>query len=175
MDYPDIENPLVGLFNTGGGNNKYNCSNADADAAYAAAAAATSEDARIKAYQDVETAIVDNLCGIIPLYQDSKPFLVSSNLGGVVANGTIDAGGPGTVLRRVLVREEVASKIRSSENGAEAARCGLRPAYTNDHLRHPPRALGDPGPVGRGDAYVLHHARRSRRTVHAGQEPRRLR
>lgn len=95
LDYPDIENPLVGLFNTGGGNNKYNCSDPDADKAYADAAAATSDDARIAAYQKVEDAIVLHLCGIIPMYQDSLPFLVSSKLGGVVSNGVLNAGTPG--------------------------------------------------------------------------------
>jgi ABC-type transport system substrate-binding protein len=96
LDYPDIENPLVGLFNTGGGNNKYECSNADVDAGYAAAAAATTEDARIKAYQSVETAIIKNLCGIIPIYQDSLPFLVSSKMGGVGTNGVIHSSEPGS-------------------------------------------------------------------------------
>jgi ABC-type oligopeptide transport system substrate-binding subunit len=95
LDYPDIENPLVGLFNTGGGNNKYNCSDPDVDAAYKDAANATSEDARIAAYQKVETLIVTRLCGIIPIYQDSLPFLISSKLGGVVSNGVINAGTPG--------------------------------------------------------------------------------
>ncbi len=95
LDYPDIENPLVGLFDTGGGNNKYNCSNPDVDKAYADAAAATTEDARIKAYQSVETAIIKNLCGAIPIYQDSVPFLVSSKLGGVGTNGVIHASEPG--------------------------------------------------------------------------------
>jgi len=95
LDYPDIENPLVGLFNTGGGNNHYNCSDPEVDQAYKDAAAATSEDARIKAYQKVETLIVTRLCGIIPMYQDSLPFLMSSKLGGVVSNGVINAGTPG--------------------------------------------------------------------------------
>lgn len=95
LDYPDIENPLVGLFNTGGGNNNYNCSNPDVDAAFKEAGAATSDDARIKAYAKMETAIVTNLCGIIPIFQDAKPYLLSNKLGGVVANGTIDAGQPG--------------------------------------------------------------------------------
>jgi oligopeptide transport system substrate-binding protein len=95
LDYPDIENPLVGLFNTGGGQNHYNCSRPDVDAAFAAASSATSDDARIKAYKDVETAIVNNLCGIIPIYQDAQPFMVSKKLGGVLPNGTIDAGQPG--------------------------------------------------------------------------------
>jgi len=95
LDYPDIENPLVGLFNTGGGNNHYNCSDPDVDAAFKEAADATSDDARIKAYQKVETLIVTRLCGIIPIYQDSLPFLMSPKLGGVVSNGVINAGTPG--------------------------------------------------------------------------------
>ncbi len=95
LDYPDIENPLVGLFNTGGGNNHYNCSSPVADKAFQDAASATSEDARIKAYQAVETEIVTKLCGIIPMYQDSLPFMQSSKLGGVVSNGVINAGTPG--------------------------------------------------------------------------------
>ena len=95
LDYPDIENPLVGLFDTGGGNNHYNCSDPAVDAAFKEAAAATNEDARIKAYQKVETGIVTTLCGIIPLYQDAKPYLLSPKVGGVVPNGTIDAGQPG--------------------------------------------------------------------------------
>jgi ABC-type oligopeptide transport system substrate-binding subunit len=95
LDYPDIENPLVGLFNTGGGNNLYNCSDPDVDKAYAAASAATSNADRIKAYQQVETLIVTRLCGIIPIYQDSLPFMISSKLGGVVSNGVINAGTPG--------------------------------------------------------------------------------
>jgi ABC-type oligopeptide transport system substrate-binding subunit len=96
LDYPDIENPLVGLFDTGGGNNKYNCSNPDVDKGYADAAAATTEDARIKAYQSVETAIIKNLCGTIPMYQDSLPYMVSSKMGGVVSNGVLNSSEPGT-------------------------------------------------------------------------------
>ncbi|MEX2225813.1 MAG: peptide ABC transporter substrate-binding protein [Dehalococcoidia bacterium] len=95
LDYPDIENPLFGLFETTGGNNKYNCSHPDVDAALEAALAATDDEARIAAYQDMETAIVTNLCGVAPMYQSSLPFLVASRVGGVVPNGTIDAGQPG--------------------------------------------------------------------------------
>ena len=95
LDYPDIENPLVGLFDTGGGNNKYNCSDPDIDAAFKEASSATTDDARIKAYQKVETLVVTRLCGVIPIYQDAQPFMLSDKLGGVVPNGTIDAGQPG--------------------------------------------------------------------------------
>ncbi len=95
IDYPDIENTLFGLFETDGGNNHYNCSNPDVDAALKIALAATSEDARIKAYQNMETAIIKNVCGVAPLYQDSLPFMVNRKLGGVVPNGSIDSGLPG--------------------------------------------------------------------------------
>jgi oligopeptide transport system substrate-binding protein len=95
LDYPDIENPLVGLFDTGGGNNKYNCSDPDVDAGFKEAAAATTDDARIKAYQKVETNVVTKMCGVIPMYQDAQPFMLSTKLGGVLPNGTIDAGQPG--------------------------------------------------------------------------------
>jgi oligopeptide transport system substrate-binding protein len=95
IDYPDIENTLFGLFETEGGNNHYNCTNPDVDAALKRALAATSDDARIKAYQDMETAIIKNLCGVAPMWQDSVPFMVDKKLGGIVANGSIDAGLPG--------------------------------------------------------------------------------
>ncbi len=35
------------------------------------------------------------LCGIIPIYQDSLPFMISPKLGGVVSNGVINPGTPG--------------------------------------------------------------------------------
>lgn len=95
LDYPDIENPLFGLFETTGGNNKYNCSNPDVDAALEAALSAEDDEARIAAYQDMETAIITNVCGVAPMWQDSLPFLVAPRVGGVVPNGTIDAGQPG--------------------------------------------------------------------------------
>jgi oligopeptide transport system substrate-binding protein len=95
IDYPDIENVLFGLFETDGGNNHYNCSNPDVDAALQTALAAPNDEERIAAYQDMETAVVTNLCGVAPMWQDSLPFMVSSSLGGVVPNGTIDAGHPG--------------------------------------------------------------------------------
>ncbi|MEX2246774.1 MAG: peptide ABC transporter substrate-binding protein [Dehalococcoidia bacterium] len=91
-DYPDIENPLLGLFNTGGGNNHYNCSDTDIDAAFDEAIAATTEEARIAAYQEVETLVVTKLCGTTPITQLAQPFMVRSTIGGVTANGVIDAG-----------------------------------------------------------------------------------
>jgi oligopeptide transport system substrate-binding protein len=95
LDYPDIENPLLGLFDTDGGNNHYNCSMPEIDAKFQEAINAADDEARIAAYQEVETLIIENLCGTAPMYQNSLPFLVKPNVGGVVPNGTIDAGMPG--------------------------------------------------------------------------------
>jgi oligopeptide transport system substrate-binding protein len=95
IDYPDIENVLFGLFETDGGNNHYNCANADVDAALERALSAANDEERIAAYQDMETAVITNVCGVAPLWQDSLPFMVSSKIGGIVPNGSIDAGHPG--------------------------------------------------------------------------------
>ena len=96
LDYPDIENPLFGLFETDGGNNHYNCSNPDVDAALQRALNAANDEERIAAYQDMETAVVENLCGVIPMWQDSLPYMIDSNLGGIVSNATLNAGWPGS-------------------------------------------------------------------------------
>jgi oligopeptide transport system substrate-binding protein len=94
-DYPDIENFIVGLFDTDGGNNKYGCSMPEIDAAITKAGAATDDAARIAAYQEAETVIVNNLCGVIPIYQNGRPWVVDSTVGGVVTSGVLDAGSPG--------------------------------------------------------------------------------
>jgi oligopeptide transport system substrate-binding protein len=95
-DYPDIENYIVGLFNTTGGNNHYNCSLPAVDAAIEQGGQAADDEARIAAYQEAETAIVENLCGAIPIYQEGRPWLVDSSIGGVNSNGVLDASLPGS-------------------------------------------------------------------------------
>jgi oligopeptide transport system substrate-binding protein len=95
LDYPDPENPIVGLFNTGGGNNHYNCSDPAIDAAITDAAKKTDFASHVVAYQAVEDLVVTKLCGIAPIWQGALPYLVNPKIGGVHANGTIDAGQPG--------------------------------------------------------------------------------
>jgi len=94
-DYPDPENSLIGLFDTDGGNNKYNCSDAEIDAKLSAAATETNNATRIQLLQEAETLIVTSLCGVAPVYQTAFLYLVKSNIGGVRPNGQIDAAMPG--------------------------------------------------------------------------------
>jgi oligopeptide transport system substrate-binding protein len=94
-DYPDPENSLIGLFDTGGGNNKYNCSDPDIDAKLSAAAAETNNATRIGLLQDAETLIVTRLCGVAPVHETASLYLVKSKIAGVEPNGQIDAGMPG--------------------------------------------------------------------------------
>jgi oligopeptide transport system substrate-binding protein len=95
LDYPDPENPLIGLFDTGGGNNHYNCSDPDIDAALTAAGTETDDTERIRLLQEAETLVVTKLCGAIPIYQNALLYLVDPKVGGVNPNGTIDAAMPG--------------------------------------------------------------------------------
>ena len=95
IDYPDPENTLIGLFDTGGGNNMYNCSDPDIDAKLKGAATETNEAARIKLLQEAETLIVTKLCGVAPITQLARVYLVNPKVGGLTPNGAIDAGIPG--------------------------------------------------------------------------------
>jgi len=94
-DYPDPENSLIGLFDTDGGNNYYNCSDPDIDAKLSAAATETNNATRIQLLQEAEALIVTRLCGVAPVYQTAYLYLVKSNIGGVRPNGQIDAAMPG--------------------------------------------------------------------------------
>ena len=94
-DYPDPENSLIGLFNTGGGNNQYECSDPDIDAKLSAAGSETDNAKRIQDLKDAETLIVTRLCGMAPMWQGAFLYLVVPKVGGIRANGAIDAAMPG--------------------------------------------------------------------------------
>jgi len=94
-DYPDPENVLIGLFDTGGGNNKYECSDPEIDAKLKAAGSETDNAKRIKDLQDAETLVVTKLCGVAPVWQGAFLYLADSKMGGLKPNGQIDAAMPG--------------------------------------------------------------------------------
>ena len=46
-------------------------------------------------YSWPEKLVVTKLCGAIPIYQNARPWLVASKIGGVTPNGVLDAGTAG--------------------------------------------------------------------------------
>ncbi len=86
QDYPDPENWIVGLFNTGGGNNGYECSDPVIDAKVKQAQFDTNETERIKLYQDVNKQIVTTICGIAPYYHATLNSLISDKIVGMKEN-----------------------------------------------------------------------------------------
>ncbi|HUS82054.1 MAG TPA: peptide ABC transporter substrate-binding protein [Dehalococcoidia bacterium] len=94
-DYPDPENSLIGLFDTGGGNNMYECSDPDIDAKLEAAGSETDNEKRIQYLEEAETLIVTRLCGAAPIWQGAQLYLAIPTIGGIRATGALDAGLPG--------------------------------------------------------------------------------
>jgi ABC-type oligopeptide transport system substrate-binding subunit len=82
-DYPDAENWLVGLFETGASINKQKCSDPDIDAAIAAAIIETEDAPRWALLQEAEKIAVETLCGYAPLYHRGNHYMISPDLGGV--------------------------------------------------------------------------------------------
>lgn len=82
-DYPDAENWLIGLYNTGASINKQECSDPDIDAALDAAQFEQDQDTRFGLLQEAEDLVVTTLCGIAPLYHRGNFYLISPELLGV--------------------------------------------------------------------------------------------
>jgi oligopeptide transport system substrate-binding protein len=82
-DYPDAENWLIGLYNTGASINKQECSNPDIDAALDAAQFEQDQDTRFELLREAERLVVTTLCGIAPLYHRGNFYLISPDLLGV--------------------------------------------------------------------------------------------
>ena len=82
-DYPDAENWLIGLYNTGASINKQKCSNPDIDAALDAAQFEQDQEKRFELLRDAERLVVTTLCGIAPLYHRGNFYLISPDLLGV--------------------------------------------------------------------------------------------
>ncbi len=74
-DYLDPQNFLEVLFQSQSSENSLGYNNPAADAALAKAGAEPDEDARIKAYQDIETLILNDLPAI-PLWSNTKNYML---------------------------------------------------------------------------------------------------
>lgn len=82
-DYPDAENWLIGLFNTGASINKQECSDPEIDALLEDAQFQQDQEKRFELLREAEKLVVTRLCGIAPLYHRGNFYLISPKLVGV--------------------------------------------------------------------------------------------
>ena len=82
-DYPDPENWILGLYETGGSINKQFCSLKEIDDLIAKAKFNQSDEQRRQQYRDVEKLIVENVCGQAPLYQNGFHAVVKPHIKGM--------------------------------------------------------------------------------------------
>jgi oligopeptide transport system substrate-binding protein len=89
QDYPDPENWIVGLYDTDGPLNHYNCSNAEIDSLITENQFNLDNDARIAAYERINEIIVDEVCGIFVYYHEADNYLVKPYVVGMLENTTV--------------------------------------------------------------------------------------
>jgi len=86
QDYPDPENWIVGLYDTDGPLNHYNCSSAEIDQLIADNQFNTDNDARIDAYTRINDIITEEACGIAPYWHENDHHLIKPNVVGLREN-----------------------------------------------------------------------------------------
>ncbi len=95
QDYPDPENWIVGLFDTGGTLNHYNCSDPEIDDLVAKAKVNTNDTERREQYKKVNEIISTTICGIAPYWHENNHWLRKSNVVGISENMTGQDGAMG--------------------------------------------------------------------------------
>jgi len=93
QDYPDPENWVAGLFNTGGANNHFGVSNPALDDLFKKASFNTNDEERRTQYREINKLLSEDplLAGPV-LYQESFNYIVKPNLKGPKENaGPLDA------------------------------------------------------------------------------------
>jgi oligopeptide transport system substrate-binding protein len=88
QDYPDPENYIVGLFDTDGVLNHYNCSDPQIDELITAALFNLDEEERISQYEEINQLIVDNVCGIFVYYHENTHGIKAERVVGMFENST---------------------------------------------------------------------------------------
>jgi ABC-type oligopeptide transport system substrate-binding subunit len=82
QDYPDPENWIIGLFDTDGGLNHYNCSDPEIDSLIEQAQFNTNNEERLSQYAEINELISAGLCGIAVWYHQGNHYLIADELGG---------------------------------------------------------------------------------------------
>ena len=88
QDYPDPENWILSLFDTGGALNHYNCSDPKIDDLFKKAKTNLDNASRIDQYKQINQEISTTLCGVIPIYHQGNWYLISPKLHGSAENQT---------------------------------------------------------------------------------------
>jgi oligopeptide transport system substrate-binding protein len=86
QDYPDMENWILGQFDTNGPLNHYNCSNPEIDALVEDARFNTDDEQRLEQYREIERLIIENVCGIAPYWHENDHYLIASDVVGMMEN-----------------------------------------------------------------------------------------
>ena len=89
QDYPDPENWIVGLYNTDGALNHYNCSRPEIDQLIEDNEFNLNEEERIAAYERINEIIVDEACGIFVYYHEADNYLKKPNVVGMFENSSV--------------------------------------------------------------------------------------
>jgi ABC-type oligopeptide transport system substrate-binding subunit len=83
QDYPDPENWIVGLYDTPGTLNHYNCSDPEIDDLVEKAKVNTNDTERRQQYKDANEIISTTLCGIATYWHENNHWLRKSNVVGI--------------------------------------------------------------------------------------------
>jgi ABC-type oligopeptide transport system substrate-binding subunit len=83
QDYPDPENWIVGLYDTPGTLNHYNCSDPEIDDLVEKAKVNTNDTERRQQYKDANEIISTTICGIATYWHENNHWLRKSNVVGI--------------------------------------------------------------------------------------------
>ena len=86
QDYPDPENWILGLFDTGGTLNNYSCSMQEIDDLVDKARFNTNDVERKQQYADINELISTHACGIAPYWHENNHWLIKQNVVGMREN-----------------------------------------------------------------------------------------
>jgi oligopeptide transport system substrate-binding protein len=86
QDYPDPENWILGLFDTDGSLNNYNCSDPEIDEKVEQARFNTNNEERLQLYEEINELIVTRACGIGVTLHLANQYLVDPTTVGLAEN-----------------------------------------------------------------------------------------
>lgn len=85
-DYPDVENWILGIFNSDGYANLANCSDPEIDRLVSEALLSTDSETRRRLYVEAEELAMTRVCGITPFWHEAAHYLVSTEAVGLLEN-----------------------------------------------------------------------------------------